>query len=144
MKSANKLKNLSEKINRAKEEYIVEAKNLFNTFAKEIFEKHPKLESFSWYQYTPYFNDGDTCEFGVHNDYLYMVFDGEELEEVCDYSFRAGKKYNKIVGLKEAYEDINDVLSSISSDAYESMFGDHVRVTVSRENGLEISDYDHE
>jgi hypothetical protein len=29
----------------------------------ELFEEFPELESFSWTQYTPYFNDGDTCEF---------------------------------------------------------------------------------
>ena len=30
-----------------------------------MFEKYPFLTSLTWTQYTPYFNDGHTCEFGV-------------------------------------------------------------------------------
>jgi hypothetical protein len=36
--------------------------------AKLIFDKHPALSSFGWTQYTPYFNDGEACYFGVQAD----------------------------------------------------------------------------
>ena len=30
---------------------------------KELFDKHPEVKSMQWAQYTPYFNDGEPCEF---------------------------------------------------------------------------------
>lgn len=34
---------------------------------KKLFEDVPELESLKWTQYTPHFNDGDACVFGVHD-----------------------------------------------------------------------------
>src|SRR5271157_374054 len=45
------------------------AKGLFNEMSAELFADNPTLVSFSWTQYTPYFNDGDVCEFSCHGDY---------------------------------------------------------------------------
>jgi|SRR5579885_2153123 len=33
---------------------------------KDLFDKYPEIRSVVWSQYTPYFNDGDTCTFSVH------------------------------------------------------------------------------
>ena len=30
-----------------------------------FFLLHPKIQNFEWRQYTPYFNDGDSCVFNV-------------------------------------------------------------------------------
>jgi len=43
--------------------------DIFDIFISEIFKKYP-IESFGWSQYTPYFNDGDTCAFSSNTDYL--------------------------------------------------------------------------
>lgn len=51
-----------------------QAKTLFLESAKSVFENHPDLKSFSWTQYTPYFNDGDTCEFSAHTDDPYIQY----------------------------------------------------------------------
>lgn len=37
----------------------------------------PTVYDFGWRQYTPYFNDGDTCEFGIHGMWLRTVEDAE-------------------------------------------------------------------
>lgn len=49
-----------------KQAFIVELRKEFPTMFKDIFETAPKLKSVSWTQYTPYFNDGDTCEFSAN------------------------------------------------------------------------------
>jgi hypothetical protein len=36
---------------------------------KEIFAQSPNLYMITWTQYAPYFNDGDPCEFSVHEMY---------------------------------------------------------------------------
>lgn len=42
------------------------AQTLFKETTKEFFDKNPGITGVVWTQYTPYFNDGDTCEFSVH------------------------------------------------------------------------------
>ena len=32
------------------------------------FDANPRVKGYVWYQYTPYFNDGEPCTFGVHAD----------------------------------------------------------------------------
>jgi len=55
------LRNKNNEISNLKKDALTLSKEVFNDWCKEIFEKHPKVESFGWNQYTPYFNDGDTC-----------------------------------------------------------------------------------
>jgi hypothetical protein len=54
-----------------------ENQKLFNQAVKLIFKTHPELESFSWSQYTPHWNDGDECTFSTHFDYE-LVLNGED------------------------------------------------------------------
>lgn len=51
---------------------------------KEIFLdllNDPNVHSFGWKQYTPYFNDGDVCEFGVSDPWIKTVDDAEEEDD---------------------------------------------------------------
>lgn len=44
---------------------------------KQIFEEYPKVGKVQWTQYTPYFNDGDECVFGVNE---WEILSQDELE----------------------------------------------------------------
>jgi hypothetical protein len=66
-------------------------KEVFASVSKEVFEKDPKLVSFSWTQYTPYFNDGDECVFSVHDNLFFSYGDEEE----CRYCYECGKKVDE-------------------------------------------------
>ena len=55
-----------------KDEIFNLSKDVFEDGCKNIFEKYPKIESFGWNQYTPYFNDGETCFFSVNTDWIYI------------------------------------------------------------------------
>ena len=115
----------------------------------EIWDKFPKLESFAWTQYTPYFNDGDTCEFGVRNDEIDITYNGIDFDYVGQYSFTSYKGESQDTEearqplFKECYEAINGLLKSIPEELYKEGFGDHVRVTVTA-NGVDVDDYDHD
>jgi len=61
---------------------LAELQNEFPTMFVDLFKQAPNLKSFGWTQYTPYFNDGDTCEFSVHLDYPY--FNGIDSEDYDD------------------------------------------------------------
>ena len=55
-----------------KKALLAELQKEFPAMFTELFAQAPDLKSFGWTQYTPYFNDGDSCEFGVHLDYPYI------------------------------------------------------------------------
>lgn len=52
----NAMKELEEKIKK-------QGQIMFFEVAKEIFDKYPTVQAFSWNQYTPYFNDGMNASF---------------------------------------------------------------------------------
>lgn len=79
-----KLKELRKEERKIQKELGEVAKKAFKVGYKELFEKYPDLKSFSWTQYTPYFNDGDPCYFGSwHQEAECVLINGEELKEVC-------------------------------------------------------------
>lgn len=45
----------------------------------------PEVVAVKWDQFTPYFNDGDPCEFGVGEPRYYFTDPTEEDEEASDY-----------------------------------------------------------
>jgi hypothetical protein len=70
---------------------LAELKNEFAPMVAPLFEKHPKIESFSWTQYTPYFNDGDECVFSTNFDYS-LEINGEnedDIESLGKHTYRA-------------------------------------------------------
>lgn len=69
---------------------------LFGEGVREIFKKFKDLESFSWTEYTPHWNDGDACEFNVHIDSL-------AINEECDGD------YDEVEGVW-SLEKIRDLL----------------------------------
>lgn len=59
--------------------------NMHKDLFVPIFEKFPNVGYFSWSQFTPSFNDGDACYFGVYNDEHTIVdIKGEDIEEYSD------------------------------------------------------------
>ena len=54
------------KIEDSKKQAVELAKKEFMSGAAALFDKYPAMNNFSWRQYTPYFNDGEPCEFEVH------------------------------------------------------------------------------
>lgn len=122
----------------------------FKNAAQDLFDQFPELEQFSWTQYTPYFNDGDTCYFSVHSDYPQGIVNGEEVE--LNKSYGTWDAVNRVYVPKTESEltvadrigaVLPDLLAAIPEDAMEKMFGDHVKVTVTRE-GIIVEDYDHD
>lgn len=96
---------------------------------KEVFDAHPSVESIYWTQYTPYFNDGDPCYFRM-GEYEVEYFDDEEDEAIKN------DDQNKVI------DDINAIFDA-GDDIFESVFGDHKRITVTRE-GIAVREYDHD
>jgi hypothetical protein len=80
---------------------------LFQQEVEELFREHPDLESFTWSQYTPYFNDGDECVFSVNRESIGI--NGEEMEYFGDVEHRANRILNREAILKKLESDIKKI-----------------------------------
>lgn len=156
----NTKKELRSKIAALKKEYQQVAQADFKAEFKQLFDEHEELKSVSWTQYTPYFNDGDECSFGAQTDYPCIngndmnsgdsdELDGPDLvtmaEQEIGYTWNNTNKPNPAYDPKAAkiIAKIKKVLGDYSDDDYEEMFGDHVKVIVTRK-GIKTEDYEHE
>jgi hypothetical protein len=143
------------------------AQELFKETTKEFFNGNPAITAVVWTQYTPYFNDGDTCEFSVGDptftnasdpeNVRYGEYDGDEegvfavenprwvLENDRDYYKEEQEAVAKAGGIDidscEAFSRM--ICSSAMEDVMLAMFGDHVKVIATRE-GFDVEDHDHD
>lgn len=121
-------------------------KETFNDVIKDFFELVPSVKKVVWSQYTPYFNDGDTCTFAVYSP-VFCNFDDDTFISYYDeddfdngqwsyesYSFK--NKQSHLVSKDEA-EMINFLSSLIESneDFMLDIFGDH-QVVVLTSDGI--------
>jgi hypothetical protein len=133
----------------------------------------PTIIEFGWTQYTPYFNDGDVCEFGVYGLWVRTTAEaegtvdeyGDEYDHYnleVDYHPSLGKVKWHWEGewpdreyVVDGYEgpdqgryDRCEALDrAIQSGAYENAlldaFGDHAMVTV-KNDSIEVESYEHD
>jgi hypothetical protein len=145
------------------------AQELFKETTKEFFDGNPGVKAVIWSQYTPYWNDGAECIFSVNDpsftnatgdqlhDITYGEYEGDDegiwvceswgLDSTSDW----GKEIKNEITAKS--DDIIDFGSCVSfakmiqsgamSDVMLAMFGNHVRIIVTRD-GFDIQNYEHE
>ena len=137
-----------------KKTFTEELQKEFPSMFKELFEKSDKIQSFGWTQYTPFFNDGDSCEFGVHVDDPYI--NGEYIDECEWYSWKV-KYYLKngeypelandsSIDMKacELVREFIDTINSIPEEMLKDLFGDHALITIYKSGEIEVEEYDHD
>jgi hypothetical protein len=108
------------------------ARVAFDAGAQQLL-KDLDIESFSWTQYTPYFNDGDVCVFRVNYDY--PKINGES---AGDYY-----KQPEYEVKRELERNVADFLGIFDESDLNYLFGDHVEITVSAE-GTTVEEYEHD
>lgn len=111
---------------------------------RKFFDEHPNVVGLRWSQYTPYFNDGEPCEFAVHD--FNFKFEGtpEDAEDEDGYEYVYDHSSAKSTpGQRAAKRWVRQNLESIDDEVFQASFGDHVKVTATRE-GFTVEEYDHE
>jgi hypothetical protein len=127
---------------------------------KTIFEDHPKVKSFGWNQFTPYFNDGDTCYFCVNTDYIQI--NGESVDESDWINETKITNWGTFNREKREYEgrtevpnldydpelaaasnEIREFLRNFDDDFFLSQFGDHAEITITAD-GVNVDEYEHD
>ena len=106
----------------------------FEPVFQKFFDSDPIIESVSWTQYTPYFNDGDECTFSSHIEYPSFNCDGDFQEYPEEWDYEEYKKHEK---LWDAFLEENPILTN--DEVSKIVFGDHCRIEVKRkDSGVEI------
>lgn len=148
------IEQMKEKIEALKSEMIDQARTLFYEEVKVIFANYPELQSFGWTQYTPYFNDGDTCSFSCHgsSDISMNQYgpnpeedDGFEADEALEYVsvYKSQGVDPNAPWSERAAHDITSLISLLGDEVMEDLFGDHSEVIVGREK-IVVEAYEHD
>lgn len=144
---------LKEQKRKLLDEIKEKARDVFKDVIDPLFEKYPQLHAVGWTQYTPYFNDGDTCEFsssahdadiafgGIYSEYSNGI-DAEDLEGDWKGEYEDGA--TRPDGFDQCEEEVHKALRIFDDDDYLGMFGDHVRVVCLRGQKPKVTPYGHD
>jgi hypothetical protein len=141
-----KMADLRKDLEAARKTLETEAKKAFHSGIKSVFEDFPEVVAIRWTQYTPYFNDGGTCEFGSNHQYAGILFNNhkycgddefDDIDESSEYDREDCKKFDL------AKDHIHKLLNNFTDEDMLSMFGDHAQITVTKD-GVEIDGYEHD
>ena len=129
------------------------------TFAESLapfFAANPHIEGVTWQQYTPYFNDGDTCEFNVYKPALIL---NEQVARILNPEGKFNKKYDysdydnprrfeswnlRATAYNLEKIGFNAVWDKIPQEVFASVFGDHVEVCIMRDGTVTVEEYQHD
>ncbi len=128
-------KSLKRQLSDLKKEYMKAGKAAFGDESKTLFDKHPKLKEYGWRQYTPYFNDGEPCTFRACTD-------DPDINGVDWWAENEDAGMTK-AEFEAAANDVAVFLSAFDDDVMEHLFGDHVRVKVTKK-GAKVEEYSHD
>lgn len=131
------LKDLKKQLDAAKTEIQKKGRESFGAAFGELFEKHPTLKCVRWSQYTPWFNDGEACEFSVHGWEAVQHDDGVddgELDPDC---------YDDDIP-DDTADDVQAIFDLAGDDMFEMIFEDHVEVIANRDGTFQIDEYEHD
>jgi hypothetical protein len=121
---------------------------VINDMGRSLLEKYPHIKTIFWTQYTPGFNDGDPCEFGVYGPYFTTTpwedvdtgyEDSEDVYENEELLIRSDGNGN--AELEADIKAFGEVFSMIR-DHLESTFGSYGAFVRIHAGGIETEDYD--
>lgn len=105
-----------------------EGETAVKAYLKEYFDNHPDVYGIKWTQYTPHFNDGDACVFGLHTVSAFPT--KKNFDDNDDYEF-------------ECYGEEPETTLNQIEDILEVVFGDHAEVRATRDS-IEVEEYEHD
>lgn len=126
----SEIQKLKNEIKAKQEEFKNYCHEQFKLGAKELFEQNPELKSFGFKGYVPYFNDGDECTYSAYVDY-------PDINGESGYDIEYDEDKKEFVSLQEK---VKDFLQNFDDEFYQSVFGSHAEVTVTKKN-IKVEEY---
>lgn len=154
MNALESIKQQLREFEQKKKEIVEQLREEFPKILMPIFEKTDKIDNISWTQYTPWFNDGDTCEFSVNLD---IKVNGKYADDLDWYDWKVVEyvnegKYVEDVRKHSEWDQVacmavhafRESLETIPEEFYFDLFGDHVQVTCHRDGTIKVEEYEHD
>lgn len=134
----------------------------FQPLIRRLLEDERVLD-FGWAQYTPFFNDGEPCEFSARAPWVRTTseehLDPDEVDLTCDglnlHPTLGGREWDtdahKVVTVKGKHPDLSaavaELRAALEGGSFDRVlmekFGDHCQVTV-RKDRISVASYDHD
>jgi hypothetical protein len=143
MNIATSLAELSEKRKQIEKAAQEQAKAILAPGLQQFMTEHPDVKAIGWTQYTPYFNDGEPCVFGVNDLHASAVDERDDEVGGDGWEYLYGKSEKGFT--RQSWDDLLALQKALNGAEPElqAAFGDHVRVIVTRE-GIDVEEYSHD
>lgn len=151
----DKLNEMKNEMAELKRKYVEEGEKSFNSIIQFWFGQNPEVKAIVWEQYTPYFNDGEPCVFGV-NEPVFVTKEYDEYDErsynyeeddVFSWKYNPNNKKGSPSPFREELikncKEVKDFIQQ-NDELFEAMFGDHVKVVLRPGEEPETYEYDHD
>lgn len=139
-----------EAFDKARQEVKSKGQAVIVELFSDFMSKHSAIEQIQFEAFTPFFNDGDTCEWGIHGVYV-GIDKASPLNKLANYgpedendqvNFYMGWRRKDGTALDDLCADAESFVYK-NSELIKDALGDHIRVCV-KPTGLEITElYDH-
>lgn len=135
-----------EELRKIKEEYDAQVSKLGKEAVMEAIDEflkqHQEVKKLAMLCYTPYFQDGDPCYFGLQRVCMDLG-DAKSKDSIWDWPDKYSDNLDK--KLIEDFKKLETLLSD-SGDILESAFGDHVKIVITNdtERTTEIEEWEHD
>lgn len=97
---------LQQQIEKARKEMQDLSRKVVDEAASELFEACPEVHQIHWTQYTPHFNDGDACDFSIHDMHYVLK---EDLDEFGEWDeMYDGSTITKSEDVQSAEDDLKE------------------------------------
>ncbi|MFI7642434.1 hypothetical protein [Nonomuraea sp. NPDC049400] len=122
----------------------------------------PYVAEFGWTQYTPYFNDGDPCTFGVRGEVWFRTVEDADVDDTYELELnnhptlgirrwnRDARRYDEIrlsPEKREVYDRCDALNTALEGgeflDVLLEAFGDHAEITV-KKDAIQVEFYQHD
>lgn len=114
MELLEKIKSELEAFEVKKQAFVTELRKEFPQILEPLFVANPKIKNIGWTQYTPYWNDGEECTFGLNISELYINGEHEDdidaltkgkYETITVDNIEANKAFNNTTDGMKRYVD---------------------------------------
>jgi hypothetical protein len=145
MSYLDEIKKIKDELAKAKEKFTKESKTCFQKAIDELFKENTTLQSFSWYQYVMYWNDGEPCKFSVYYENSGEINGIDKGEIYPEYKSGVHHYPASHPELLELKNNLEKFMKSFDDEFYQAMFGDHQKVSVIRRGNVKTEIYiDHD